>query len=99
MFVFLSYIAYHNADWYFKNASDYRGAARRGARGSEPPPKFSRSVNLIRTRGAEFAPHTTASPSPPDSACYLHLWTSFTKSRLIEHEVRYNLLPFKSYEM
>ena len=34
----------------------------RGVRGGRAPSEFGRPVNPIRTRGAEFAPHTTASP-------------------------------------
>ena len=40
-----------------------RGAARGGgAEGAGAPPEFGRSVNPIQIRGADFAPHTTASP-------------------------------------
>ena len=42
-----------------------RGVARGGPGGPEPPPppEFARSVNPIQTRGTDYAPHTTASPS------------------------------------
>ena len=30
--------------------------------GAEPPLEFGRSVNTIQIRGADYAPHTTASP-------------------------------------
>ena len=39
-----------------------RGVAIGEARGA---PEFGRSVNPIQTRGADYAPHTTASPPPP----------------------------------
>ena len=35
-------------------------------------PEFGKSVDPIQTRGADFAPHTTA--NPPDSKSYLRLW-------------------------
>ena len=63
MFVFLSYIAYHNADWYFKNASDYRGAARRGARGSEPPRNLADQLTLFEPGGQSLP--LTLLPAPP----------------------------------
>ena len=50
-----------------------RGVARGGAEGAVAPPEFGRSVNPIQTRGADYAPHTTA--SPPDSKSYPHLYT------------------------
>jgi len=40
-----------------------RGVARGGAEGALAPPEFGRSVNPIQTRGADYTPHTTASPS------------------------------------
>ena len=40
----------------------HRGLAKGGARGPEPP-EFGRSVNPIQTSGADYALHTTASPS------------------------------------
>ena len=40
-----------------------RGVARGGAEGAVAPPEFGRSVNPIQTRGADYTPHTTASPS------------------------------------
>ena len=41
-----------------------RGVDRGGAQGGQipSPPEFGRSVNPIQTRGADYAPHTTASP-------------------------------------
>ena len=43
-----------------------RGVTRGGWRGpwGQSPSKFGRSVNPIQTRGADYAPHTTASPPP-----------------------------------
>ena len=41
---------------------DWRGVARGVRGGGRAPSEFGRPVNPIRTRGAEFAPHTTASP-------------------------------------
>ena len=43
--------------------SKIRGVARGGAEGALAPPEFGRSVNPIQTRGADYTPHTTASPS------------------------------------
>ena len=40
----------------------FRGVARGGAEGARDPPEFGRSVNPIQTMGADYAPHTTASP-------------------------------------
>ena len=34
------------------------------AGGLRAPWEFGRSVNPIKTRGADYAPHTTASPPP-----------------------------------
>ena len=39
-----------------------RGVARGGAEVAVAPPEFGRSVNPIQTRGADYTPHTTASP-------------------------------------
>ena len=44
-------------------ATVYRGVARGGPGGGQSPPEFGRSVNPIQTRGTDYAPHTTASPS------------------------------------
>ena len=43
------------------NACHCVGVARGGAEGARAPPEFGRSVKSIRTRGADYAPHTTAS--------------------------------------
>ena len=42
-----------------------RGVARGGPGGGEceSPPEFGRSVNPIQIRGADYAPHTAASPT------------------------------------
>ena len=47
-----------------------RGVNRGRGQGGQSPPEFGRSVNPIQTRGADYAPYTTA--SPPDSKSYLH---------------------------
>ena len=39
-----------------------RGVNRGRGQGGQSPPEFGRSVNPIQTRGADYAPHTTASP-------------------------------------
>ena len=55
-----------------------RGVARGGAEGARAPPEFGRSVNPIQTRGADYAPHTTASPpgfkNISTSLCTLYLY-------------------------
>ena len=47
-----------------------RGVARGGAEGALAPPEFGRSVDPIQTRGADYAPHTTASPPRIQKAIY-----------------------------
>ena len=52
----------------------HRGVARegagRGGGGEPPPPEFGRSVNPIQTRGADYAPHTTANHPRIQKAIY-----------------------------
>ena len=55
-----------------KTQTPDRGVAAGGARA---PAEIGRSVNSIQTRGADYAPHITAIPHPPESKSYLHLCT------------------------
>ena len=50
--------------------------------GPEPRPEFVRPVNPIQTRGADYAPHTTA--SPPDSKSYIHLCVTTSTKNLLK---------------
>ena len=56
-----------------------RGVNRGRGQGGQSPPEFGRSVNPIQTRGADYAPYTTA--SPPDSKSYLQIWNSQGRRR------------------
>ena len=61
----------------------HRGVAREGAGGPEPPPpEFGRSVNPVQTRGADYAPHTTASPPG-----FKKLSTPLIQDRITRHSV------------
>ena len=59
---------------YFMNIC--RAVVSGGAEVTLAPPEFDRSINPFQTRRADYAPHTILLLAPPpDSKCYLHLWT------------------------
>ena len=55
---------------YLKEETINRGVARGGAGGARAPPEFGRLVNPIQTRGADYAPHTTANHPRIQKAIY-----------------------------